>query len=116
MKASALAYQVRITSVPAGMVYRLTADTKSGWVKFDGFKNGTLLDAKHEYLGLIDPKTGNFYKWYKSAAEEAQRQNKAFERHGIPIVWHCSEADAVPAFKAMLKAERITSITVVYTP
>ncbi|MER7660757.1 ricin-type beta-trefoil lectin domain protein [Streptomyces sp. NPDC096193] len=116
MKPAALAYQTRITGVPAGMVYRLTADTKSGWVKFDGFKNGTLLDAKNGYLGLIDPKTGKFYKWYKSAAEEAQRQNKAFERHGIPIVWHCSEAGSVPAFKAMLKDENITSITVVHTP
>ncbi|MER7908770.1 Tox-REase-5 domain-containing protein [Streptomyces sp. NPDC096068] len=116
MKANALAYQIRITGVPAGMVYRLTADTPAGWVKFDGFKNGVLLDAKHGYLGLISSKTGKFHTWYKGAAEEARRQNKAFERHGIPIVWHCSEAGAVPAFKAMLKDENITSITVVHTP
>ncbi|MFD9817448.1 restriction endonuclease fold toxin 5 domain-containing protein, partial [Streptomyces violascens] len=116
MKAADLAYQVRITGTPPGMVYRLTADTKSGWVKFDGFRNGTLLDAKNGYLGFIDPKTGKFRTWFKSAAEEAQRQNKAFEKHGIPIVWHCSEANAVAAFKAMLKDEGITSITVVYTP
>jgi hypothetical protein len=116
MKPDALAYQMRVTGTPKGMVYRLTADTPSGWVKFDGFRNGTLLDAKHGYLGLIDPKTGKFYTWYKSAAEEAQRQNKAFERHHIPIVWHCSEAGAVAAFKAMLKDQNIKSITVVYTP
>ncbi|ANW21726.1 restriction endonuclease fold toxin 5 domain-containing protein [Streptomyces clavuligerus] len=116
MKAAALAYQMRITGVPQGMVYRLTAATKSGWVKFDGFRKGTLLDAKYGYLGFINPKTGKFYTWYKSAAEEAHRQNKAYEKHGLPIVWHCSEADAVPVFKAMLKDEGITSITVVHTP
>ncbi|MFK0180199.1 ricin-type beta-trefoil lectin domain protein [Streptomyces xanthochromogenes] len=116
MKAADLAYQMRITGAPAGMVYRLTADTPSGWVKFDGFRNGKLLDAKNGYLGFIDPKTGKFRTWFKTAAEEAQRQNKAFQRHGIPIVWHCSEADAVAAFKAMLKDEGITSITVVHTP
>ncbi|MEV7129764.1 Tox-REase-5 domain-containing protein [Streptomyces sp. NPDC093260] len=116
MSAAALAYQMRVTGTPKGMVYRLTADTKSGWVKFDGFKDGKLLDAKNGYLGFIDKKTGKFYTWWKAGLDEAKRQDKAFQRHGIPIVWHCSEAAVVPLFKEMLKKEGITSITVVYTP
>ncbi|MET9382860.1 Tox-REase-5 domain-containing protein [Streptomyces sp. NPDC002928] len=116
MKPADLKYQMQITGVPKGMVYRVTADTDKGWVKFDGFKNGTLLDAKRGYLGFIDPKTGKFKTWFRRAAEEAIRQDKAYQRHGIPIVWHCSEADAVVAFKAMLKDEGITTITVVHTP
>lgn len=33
-------------------------------IKFDGVKDGVLLDAKGKYAQFINPNTGEFYGWF----------------------------------------------------
>lgn len=51
------AYQKQITG-QEGMAW-----VQNG-VKFDGVKDGVLLDAKGEYAQFINPNTGEFYGWF----------------------------------------------------
>ncbi|MGV9210898.1 polymorphic toxin-type HINT domain-containing protein [Micromonospora sp. RB23] len=110
MSASAAAYQVRVTGVPFGFGYEVNG------VKFDGFRDGVLLDAKG--LGYAKfAKDGRFVSWYDGAdglVGQAQRQLKA--AGGTPITWLVAEADAVTAMRNLFADRGISGINLVHTP
>lgn len=110
MSERAAVYQEQITGVPAGAVYLVNG------VKFDGFADGKLLDAKAEGYEKFLNKNGEFQSWYRGAnglLEEARRQTTAAE--GTPIVWHVAEEKAATAIQNLLKG-KFDEITVVHTP
>ena len=103
------AYQKRITGLPVGTVYKLNG------VKFDGFKNGVLLDAKARYSQFLQ-KNGQFHPWYKGAQEfsdQARRQLNASK--GVPIEWHFAEASVAKAVKSQLLRSGISGIKILHT-
>ena len=61
MSAAAARYQSFVTGKAANQSYKLNGR------KFDGFKNGTLLEAKSGHLKFINPKTGKFHEWFKES-------------------------------------------------
>jgi RHS repeat-associated protein len=111
MSPRAAAYQSRITGRSIDEAYSL------GGVKFDGFTNGTLVDAKGPgYSQFIE--NGQFAAWYRGKDElldQANRQIKAAEgRH--PIVWHVAESDAFIVIRDLLQSKGFNAITVKHTP
>ena len=111
MSERAAQYQERITGLARGMVYRLND------VKFDGFKDGKLLDAKGPgYATFVRP-NGEFYPWFRGAqglVDEAERQTLA--AGGQEIEWHVAEQKAATAMQELLAVHGYGQINVIYTP
>ncbi len=110
MSDRARAYQQQITG-RSGQVYRVNG------VKFDGYRNGTLLDAK-------GPGYANFFEnglpkpWFKAGAQElvAAAKRQIVAARGMAIEWHVAEQEAANAIRVLLQNNNVTGIRVVYTP
>jgi len=86
-------------------------------VKFDGLKNGILLDAKSRYSQFIDKKTGTWHDWFtgqEGIIKQADRQIKAAQ--GVLIEWHFEEEVVRDLVKSLTKDEGLKGIKFVYTP
>jgi hypothetical protein len=112
MSRRAARYQEQISGRPAGESYVTRG------VRFDGYKDGVLLEAKgpgyaNKFTAGLDPQ-----KWFTQGAhsllEQALRQLKA--ARGVPIRWHVAEAKAAKAIRKLLEREQVHGIEVVHTP
>lgn len=110
MKARAKKYQRQITGTSPDNAYVV------GGVKFDGFKDGVLLEAKGPgYSTFI--KDGTFRDWFKGKdgfKHQADRQHTT--AGGTPIEWHVAEANVADAVRVLLKEEGMGDIRVIHTP
>jgi hypothetical protein len=108
MSDNSRAYQKQITGAEDGMVYEVNG------VKFDGYKNGTLIDAKGSYGNLVDPNTGDFKPFFtgqQSITDQAIRQINA--ANGTPIQWYFQDYTTYQAYTKLLSG---TSIQLIYQP
>ena len=102
------AYQKQITG-QEGMAW-----IQNG-VKFDGMKDGVLLDAKGKYAQFINKNTGEFYGWFigkESLLDEAARQIKASE--GAKIQWYFAEKEACDVVQDLFMDKGITEIELIF--
>ena len=102
------AYQKQITG-QEGMAW-----IQNG-VKFDGMKDGVLLDAKGKYAQFINKNTGEFYGWFigkESLLDEAARQIKASE--GAKIQWYFAEKGACDVVQDLFMDKGITEIELIF--
>jgi hypothetical protein len=115
MPARARKYQQQVTGAPPGRVYMVTGPNGRP-VKFDGFRNGTLIETKGP--GLEWPiKNGEFYPKFKGAAgfvDQAKRQLAT--AGGTPVRWEIAEAKVADAMRTLFRKKGITGIDVVHTP
>ncbi|MCY1022959.1 Tox-REase-5 domain-containing protein [Pyxidicoccus sp. MSG2] len=121
MKPRSRAYQEQITGHSADDAYWVGGmSAKEGGVKFDGFKNDVLLEAKGpgyaKFFDGLSPK-----EWFKPSGaraliEQARRQAKKVEGMGLHIEWHVAEADAAKAIRKLLADAEIEGVNVVHTP
>lgn len=84
-------------------------------VKFDGMKNGILLDAKGKYAQFVSKATGEFYDWFKgkdALVNEARRQIAASE--GARIQWYFAEQKALEATKILFEENNIKGIELIF--
>ncbi|WP_164014733.1 Tox-REase-5 domain-containing protein [Pyxidicoccus trucidator] len=121
MKPRSRAYQEQITGHSADDAYWVGGmSTKEGGVKFDGFKNDVLLEAKGlgyaKFFEGLEPKTWFQNSGAKALIEQADRQQKKIKGMKFRIEWHVAEADAARAIQKLLSEARIGEIKVVYTP
>ncbi|RKH10183.1 hypothetical protein D7V97_14545 [Corallococcus sp. CA053C] len=118
---STRAYQEQISGHSADESYWVGGvGRKSGGTKFDGFKNGVLLEAKgpgyaNKFLDNLDPKY-----WFKSsgAAEMVKQANRQVGRvrgMGIRIEWHVAEKTTAEAIRKLLRENNISGIEVIHT-
>jgi hypothetical protein len=111
MKRPAHEYQAQITGAPEGYVYKV------GDVKFDGYKNGVLLEAKGPgYLDFFK-KGGEPGGWFKGAekmVEQAMRQVEA--ANGTPIQWYFAEREVADAMRIRFMDEGLGMIDVIHRP
>ncbi|MFD9793319.1 RICIN domain-containing protein [Streptomyces sp. NPDC059070] len=116
MSAADLAYQQRMTNgVPSGIAYKVPADFRdSGFVKFDGYQNKTLIDAKNQHLENLIGDDGKLKPFVTGPIKQAKDQSRAAK--GVPIVWYVSDEKTATAFKHMMVDNNITGITVVFKP
>ena len=104
-------FQNHVTGSKNGMVYEVRG------VRFDGFRNGTLLEAKGNYSQFVNKNTGQFHGWFngrQSLVNQANRQLSA--ANGKPIQWHFNDATSMNAVKKLFKSENITGIEFILNP
>jgi fructose-1,6-bisphosphatase len=109
MNAAAAAYQERVAGSKAGTAYLVNT------VKFDGFANGVLIDAKGRYARFI--KDGKFRQWFRGAKgfiKQAKRQLAA--ANGTPIQWRFAEEAAADVTRELFQDEKIFGIDIVHFP
>lgn len=121
MKPRARRYQEQITGHSADDAYWIGGtSTNAGGVKFDGFKEGVLQEAKGpgyaKFFEDFDPK-----RWFKNTGarqlvEQAQRQSDKVLGMGFQIEWHVAEADAAKAIRRLLDGAGVAGIKIVHTP
>ncbi|XXF79945.1 Tox-REase-5 domain-containing protein [Myxococcaceae bacterium GXIMD 01537] len=118
----ARAYQEQISGRPYEEAYWVGGvGRNSGGVKFDGFKDGVLLEAKgpgyaNKFLDDLNPKRWFEASGAKALVEQAQRQLRAVRGTGSRIRWHVAEDKTVEALKELFRANDIEGIEVVFTP
>ena len=84
-------------------------------VKFDGMKDGILLDAKGKYSQFIDKSTGEFCEWFsgkETLVSEARRQISASE--GAKIQWYFAEEESLNAVQDLFIDRGITEIQLIF--
>ncbi|WP_375743795.1 Tox-REase-5 domain-containing protein [Corallococcus interemptor] len=121
MSTRARRYQEQITGHSADDAYWVGGtSTQTGGVKFDGFKDSVLLEAKGpgyaKFFEDLDPK-----RWFRNSGarqliEQAQRQVEMVRGTGIRIEWHVAEADAAKAIRRLLDGDSVEGIKVIHTP
>jgi len=120
MSKRAARYQEQISGQPVSEAYWVGGvGRNSGGVKFDGFKDGVLLEAKGPgYINKFDDELAP-KKWFapsgaRQLVAQANRQFRAAP--GVPIRWHVAEKKAADAIRKLLEQEKISGIEVVHTP
>ncbi|MFF4559458.1 RICIN domain-containing protein [Streptomyces sp. NPDC001435] len=84
------AYEQLVTDgVPSGISYKVPADTPSGFVKFDGYKDGTLIDAKNQHYSASMLTADGKLKFPTKETSTMVKQVKA--ANGTPVVWYMSD-------------------------
>ncbi|WP_163870305.1 Tox-REase-5 domain-containing protein [Myxococcus eversor] len=121
MSPRARRYQEQITGHSADDAYWVGGmSTQAGGVKFDGVKDGVLLEAKgpgyDKFFDDLDPKAWFRHSGAKSLADQAERQSMMVRGMGIPIEWHVAESRAAEAISLLLERRSIKGIKVIYTP
>jgi filamentous hemagglutinin len=109
MSARAAAYQTQITG-QTGQAYVVNG------VKFDGFTDGVLLDAKGPGYATFVDSSGQFKPWFtgqQSLLNQADSQLTAAA--GTPITWHVAEPSAATTIQNLLQSNGYGAIKVVNT-
>ncbi|TSC20318.1 Tox-REase-5 domain-containing protein [Corallococcus sp. Z5C101001] len=122
MSERARRYQEQITGHSADEAYWVGGVGKnSGGVKFDGFQDGVLLEAKgpgyaNKFLDDLSPKIWFEKSGAKALMDQAQRQIRAAHGTGTTIRWHVAERKTSEAIRGLLKARGFTEIEVLFVP
>jgi hypothetical protein len=121
MKQPARRYQEQITGHSADDAYWIGGmNTQAGGVKFDGFKDGVLLEAKGpgyaKFFEGLEPR-----EWFRNSGarmlvEQAERQIRKVHGMGIPVRWHVAEKAAANAIRELFKNARVVGVEIVHTP
>ncbi|WP_279636137.1 Tox-REase-5 domain-containing protein [Corallococcus terminator] len=121
MSARARRYQEQISGHSADEAYWVGGvGRNSGGVKFDGFKDEVLLEAKGpgyaEFFDGLEPAY-----WFKNTGarglvEQAERQSRRVKGMGTRIEWHVAEKKAADAIQWLLRISNVEGIRVVHTP
>ncbi|MBM7119468.1 hypothetical protein I3V78_38545 [Archangium primigenium] len=122
MSARARAYQEQISGHSAHEAYWVGGvGRKSKGVRFDGFKDGVLLEAKgpgyaNKFLENLEPKN-----WFKSSGakalvDQAIRQLNAARSTKTPIRWHIAEEKSAEAIRFLFRREQVFGIEIIHTP
>jgi len=120
MSKRAARYQEQISGQPVSEAYWVGGvGRNSGGVKFDGFKDGVLLEAKgpgyaNKFNEELAPKPWFAPSGADQLVDQAKRQLRAAP--GVPIRWHIAEKKAADAIRNLLNGESVKGIEVVHTP
>nr|WP_279637114.1 Tox-REase-5 domain-containing protein [Corallococcus praedator] len=121
MSARSRRYQEQISGHSADEAYWVGGVGKnSGGVKFDGFVDGVLREAKGpgyaKFFEGLEPK-----EWFKNSGaqgliDQARRQAEKVRGMGISVRWHVAEKSAVDAFRELFKRARVEGVEILHTP
>jgi hypothetical protein len=112
MSRRAARFQEQVSGQPVDQSYVVRG------TRFDGFKDGVLLEAKgpgyaNKFTDKLAPKSW-FTRGARNLVEQAQRQFQAAK--GTPIRWHVAEAKVAEAIRALFADNGVRGIEVVHTP
>ncbi|MEU2154174.1 virulence factor, partial [Streptomyces sp. NPDC019396] len=107
------AYEQLVTGgVPSGISYKVPADTPSGFVKFDGYMNGTLIDAKNIHYKDSWINAEGKLKFPTAETRTIVKQVKA--ANGTPIVWYMSDEKTRAALELWAADNKVEGIKFVF--
>ncbi|MEU9651268.1 RICIN domain-containing protein [Streptomyces sp. NPDC048110] len=107
------AYEQLVTNgVPSGVSYKVPAETPSGFVKFDGYQNGTLIDAKNIHYKDSWINAEGRLKFPTSETTSMVKQVKA--ANGTPVVWYMSDEKTRAALELWALDNKVTGIKFVF--
>ncbi|WP_193504736.1 RICIN domain-containing protein [Streptomyces coeruleorubidus] len=117
MAAADAAYQRAVTGgVPEGFVYKVPdPSTPSGYVKFDGYLNGTLIDAKNLHYpdNFINASTG---KLRFPTKETGTMKKQVGAANGVPVVWYMNNERTAIALQHWVADNGLKGIKIVFRP
>ncbi|MFH9892397.1 RICIN domain-containing protein [Streptomyces luteogriseus] len=117
MAAADAAYQRAVTGgVPEGFVYKVRdPSTASGYVKFDGYLNGTLIDAKNLHYpdNFINAGTG---KLRFPTKETGTMKKQVGAANGVPVVWYMNNERTAIALQHWVADNGLKGIKIVFKP
>jgi hypothetical protein len=120
MSRRAARYQQQISGRPVEEAYWVGGtNPKAGGVKFDGFQDGVLLEAKgpgyaNKFLDNLRPRVWFEKSGAKALVGQAVRQLRA--ARGTPIRWHVAEQKTAAALRKLMDANDIEGLDIVFTP
>ncbi|MEM6269852.1 MAG: Tox-REase-5 domain-containing protein [Bacteroidota bacterium] len=110
MSPEAAAYQSHVSGRPANHSYQI------GKTKYDGFKDGKLLEAKSGLLNMVDPETGRFRRWFSGRDQMiSQGHRQKAMANGYPLEWHFQLAPVAEATKKEFQNDGL-NIPVIHNP
>jgi len=87
-------------------------------VKFDGFKNGVLLEAKSQFQWLFKTGRATEREVYEKMTQQLSRQVGAAD--GLKLEWHFAEKETKEGLENYLKTQGredlLKKVTLIYTP
>ena len=86
-------------------------------VKFDGIKDGVLIEAKGNYVNFVNKNTGKYQDWFtgkESLVDQANRQIRASE--GLPINWYFADEVSLKATQRFFQEKGISGINFILKP
>ncbi len=102
-------YQSQVTGKSSGVVYRVNG------VKFDGYQDGTLVDAKGPGYAKFVRADGEFQFWWRgSQSLVSQARSQIVPANGTPIKWYIAEPEATDAIRTLLEDNDCSTIEVIY--
>ncbi|RKH55124.1 Tox-REase-5 domain-containing protein [Corallococcus llansteffanensis] len=104
-------YQAQITHEPEGFVYEIDD------VKFDGFNEEALLEAKGPgYEKFLDQavEQGGWFEGFSDMVRQARRQLRV--ARGFPMEWHFAEQKVADYMRALFKRNGLGRVPVLFTP
>nr|WP_059045483.1 RICIN domain-containing protein [Streptomyces acidiscabies] len=108
-------YQQIVThGVPGGFVYKVPAAEPSGFVKFDGYKNGTLIDAKYLHYKESWVDEAGKLKFPTKETNTMKKQVQAAK--GVPVVWYLDDEMTANVLRQWAADNGVTGITFVHLP
>jgi hypothetical protein len=112
MKEPARRYEKQVTGAPAGQIYKVED------VKFDGFKEGVLLEAKGPRYAKFIPdavENGRWFTGFRGMVKQAQRQQAV--AGGYPIQWHFAERSVADFVRSLFARNGLADdVSVIFTP
>lgn len=120
MSPRARRYQEQISGRSADEAYWVGGmSTQAGGVRFDGFRDGVLLEAKGpgyaKFFDDLDPKEWFRYSGARGLVEQADRQSRKVRGSGLSIRWHVAEKRAADAIRKLLEEAQVKGVEVVHT-
>lgn len=93
-----------------------------GGYKFDGYKNGVLIEAKGPGYKRFINKDGSFKYWFEMSGGldefvlQARHQSTAAKDAGnLPVEWHVADIELVEPLRSLLLDNDIMNIRVIHT-
>ncbi|MGW2571097.1 RICIN domain-containing protein [Streptomyces sp. NPDC001537] len=113
-RARAIAYEFQVTGLPEGFGYKiLNTPNFKGELKFDGFKNGVLLEAK-------GPGYSDILKFRPNLVQEdfvTQAEKQVAAAPSTRIEWHIAERDVFEKVqKLFAENDQLKRVKVIYSP
>lgn len=117
---AAAKYQRQVTGHPVEESYWVGGvGRKSGGVKFDGYKDGVLLECKGPGYDVFFRDDLEPVSWFMETGARdmlAQADRQLRTANGVPVHWHVAEAKAAKAIRVLLRNGGYGRIKVVHTP
>ncbi|RKH29738.1 hypothetical protein D7Y13_14985 [Corallococcus praedator] len=110
MSEEARQYQAQVAGAPSGLVYEIDD------VRFDGFRDGILLEAKGPNYSKFLPdaaEQGGWFQGFREMVTQARRQKRVAQ--GNPIHWHFAERDVADFVRRLFVDNNLGDIHVFFT-